>query len=962
MDPAETIVLPSAAAAPQRGSLPLLAAIVPVVSGVVLFAMTGSPLSLCFAALGPVMILGSFLDGIRQRRRAARAARAQETQAWAQIEEAVAGHEQAEQARRRRALPDIAACLSDPPLRRATVAGDVEVAAGRGEGSSPLRFTGAGERAEAFRAGHRTISAVPVPARLADGVCVRGPEPVAASVARALVLQLCLRHANGAIRLGGDGVGVLGLDGLPQAGAVGPGAEIVHIGVERFAQAGPRLCIVGPGTTPPAGYHAVLDVTEPAMARLRTADGVRDCAAEGISREQADVLVRDLAEQGSEAEIPAAVALREVLAGDTVRGGAPGAGRHGGGAGEHLRAVIGRDGEGTVGLDLVADGPHALVTGVTGAGKSELLVTWVASLAAAHSADEVSFVLADFKGGTAFEPLRVLPHVAAVITDLDGSGAERGVRSLRAELRRREGLLAEIGARSIGEAGGRLGRLVIVVDEFAALLQEHPDLAAVFTDIAARGRALGMHLVLGTQRATGVIRDALATNCPLRVALRVTDPADSRAMIGTDAAAALPGDVGGRGLAYLRRPQDATPRAFRVARTGVEDLATIVDRWRGAARARSPWQPALPALLRRGQLQPCAADRILLGLADEPEQQRQSTRTIRLGTDRGLTVFGGPGSGKSTALRSAVEQVTDAVLLAGDPERAWSVIDEIAESRRPLPPLLAVDDVDRHLAGFPLEYASAWAERLQRVIRLAGERGGAVLLSASRCTGQLSAIADLLPERALLRTASRTEHLTAGGEPSAFDPARPTGRARIGSVEVQLALPENEQAAPHAAEGRGGNARTCTPLWEPRAALVGVVSTAPGRTAEQLRARFGAAAVQVLVEGSPATVPDAAGGALDGHRRIRTGAMAEDFAVLIGDAESWQRQYALWQRVQRSGEIVVTAEAARDLRLLAGVRELPPYAVPHAGRAWAIDPDGRPVRVSLPAPRDDLSPAARPAG
>ena len=76
----------------------------------------------------------------------------------------------------------------------------------------------------------------------------------------------------------------------------------------------------------------------------------------------------------------------------------------------------------------------------------------------------------------------------------------------------------------------------------------------MFTDIAARGRALGMHLILGTQRATGVIRDALATNCPLRIALRVTDPADSKAMIGTDAAAALPGDAGGRGLAYVRRP------------------------------------------------------------------------------------------------------------------------------------------------------------------------------------------------------------------------------------------------------------------------------------------------------------------------------------------------------------------------------------------------------------------------
>src|SRR5690606_29972212 len=122
--------------------------------------------------------------------------------------------------------------------------------------------------------------------------------------------------------------------------------------------------------------------------------------------------------------------------------------------------------------------------------------------------EQVVFVLADFKGGTAFEPLRELAQVAAVITDLDDEGARRGVSSLTAELRRREAVLAAAGARDIGDSAVRMPRLIIVVDEFAALLQEHPDLGAVFTDLAARGRALGMHLILGTQRASGVIREA----------------------------------------------------------------------------------------------------------------------------------------------------------------------------------------------------------------------------------------------------------------------------------------------------------------------------------------------------------------------------------------------------------------------------------------------------------------------
>ncbi|OZB81679.1 MAG: hypothetical protein B7X32_16035 [Microbacterium sp. 13-71-7] len=690
-------------------------------------------------------------------------------------------------------------------------------------------------------------------------------------------------------------------------------------------------------------------------------------------------MVRHLTrEHGEEAAIPAEVALSDVLPpapGQEADGSVPGRPPA---RAEGLRAAIGRDAAGVVALDLVDEGPHALVTGVTGAGKSELLVSWVVALAAAHTPEQVGFVLADFKGGTAFERLRALPHVAAVITDLDASGAERGVRSLRAELRRREGVLATSGARSVAETGGALGRLVIVVDEFAALLQEHPDLAAVFTDIAARGRALGVHLILGTQRATGVIRDALAANCPLRIALRVTDPADSRAMIGSDAAAALPGDAGGRGLAYLRRPQDAVPVAFRVARTGAQELAVLTTRWHGATQAQSPWQPALPRRLHRAGLAAAGQGEIVLGLADEPEQQRQRTRTLRVGEDRGLAVFGGPGSGKSSILRAAVAQTPDGFLLPADPEQAWSVIDEIAEGRRPVPPLLAVDDVDRRLAAFPLEYASGWAERLQRVIRLAAERGGTVVLSASRCTGQLSVLADLLPERALLRAASRTEHLTAGGEPGSYDPDRPPGRARLGGAEVQFVLPDEEPAggAAPAARRRRTTLRADTPRWEPRALLVGVVSPTPSRTAETLAARFGLAAVQVLRDGAPVVLPEGEGlgdaAAEAGRIRGDGGGAGRERAaprepepggllLLVGDADAWQRQYALWQRIVRTGEVVVLAEAARDLRMLAGVRELPPYATPHAGRAWTIDRDGRPSRVILPAPQGDVSPAARPA-
>ena len=258
-----------------------------------------------------------------------------------------------------------------------------------------------------------------------------------------------------------------------------------------------------------------------------------------------------------------------------------------------LPAVIGIEAGDPFVVDLVADGPHAVVGGVTGSGKSELLVTWIIALCAAHSTRHVSFLLADFKGGTAFDVLADVPHVTGVITDLDGAGARRAIDSLRAEVRWREAELARAGARDILDPRVDLPRLVIVVDEFAALLGEHPELHAVFTDVAARGRALGMHLMLGTQRPAGVVRESLLANCPLRISLRMTDPADSRAILGTDDAAALPGGYSGRGLALVRTAGDPSPRRVRIALSSLSDSQAI-----GAAddgpRPRRPWLPELP--------------------------------------------------------------------------------------------------------------------------------------------------------------------------------------------------------------------------------------------------------------------------------------------------------------------------------------------------------------------------------
>ena len=177
-----------------------------------------------------------------------------------------------------------------------------------------------------------------------------------------------------------------------------------------------------------------------------------------------------------------------------------------------LQTALGADVEGPVTVDLVTDGPHALVGGTTGSGKSELLRTLVAGLALGRGPEQLSLVLVDYKGGAAFDRCRELPHVVGVVTDLDDHLAERVLRSLEAELRRRERALRSAGvadlasyhrARQRDPTLDPLPRLAIVIDEFATLAAELPDFLGALIGTAQRGRSLGVHLVLATQRPVG---------------------------------------------------------------------------------------------------------------------------------------------------------------------------------------------------------------------------------------------------------------------------------------------------------------------------------------------------------------------------------------------------------------------------------------------------------------------------
>ncbi|MEI8240645.1 MAG: FtsK/SpoIIIE domain-containing protein, partial [Actinomycetota bacterium] len=322
------------------------------------------------------------------------------------------------------------------------------------------------------------------------------------------------------------------------------------------------------------------------------------------------------------------------------------------------RALVGMAVDGAVDIDLVRDGPHGLIAGTTGAGKSELLRTLVVGMAANTRPEHLTFVLIDYKGGATFDACAALPHVVGVITDLDEHLADRALRSLHAELRRREALLRAHGAADLPALRATapqvvLPRLVVVIDEFAALVSEQPTFLHALVGVAQRGRSLGVHLLLATQRPQGVISDDVRANTNLRLALRLQDAADALDVAGTADAAHLPRSVPGRAVLRLGTDEHVTfqtAHCTQHADNADSPLQLMVNAIVEAARQTDepapagPWQPPLPAMLDPGEM-PHGA----LGLIDDPDYQRVLP-LHRMGGDGHLLIAGSAGSGVTSTL------------------------------------------------------------------------------------------------------------------------------------------------------------------------------------------------------------------------------------------------------------------------------------------------------------------------
>ncbi|WP_258935007.1 FtsK/SpoIIIE domain-containing protein [Nesterenkonia pannonica] len=172
-------------------------------------------------------------------------------------------------------------------------------------------------------------------------------------------------------------------------------------------------------------------------------------------------------------------------------------------------AELGQGRSGPTTLDLVGDGPHLLIGGTTGSGKSELVKTLMLSLACRYGPEELNCILFDFKGGATFHQLNQLEHSLGLVTDLSQAQAERTLESIRSELIRREKLFLDADAGDYGEYRSLrpelpLARIVVVIDEFRIFAHELPETMDELMRIATLGRSLGLHLILSTQRPQGL--------------------------------------------------------------------------------------------------------------------------------------------------------------------------------------------------------------------------------------------------------------------------------------------------------------------------------------------------------------------------------------------------------------------------------------------------------------------------
>ena len=379
----------------------------------------------------------------------------------------------------------------------------------------------------------------------------------------------------------------------------------------------------------------------------------------------------------------------------------------------HIAAPIGISKTGILELDLSeqAHGPHGLVAGMTGSGKSELLQTLILSLSTLFHPYEVGFLIIDFKGGGMSGPFKDLPHLIGTITNIDGSAVERSLRSIKAELTRRQKLFHEANVSHIdqyihlykaGKASSPMPHLIIIVDEFAELKAEQPEFMKKLILAARIGRSLGVHLILATQKPAGQVSEQIWSNSRFRICLKVQSREDSNEVLKSPLAAEIrePGracfqvgnnelfelfqsaysgsDVSEASASFADRKEftirQYTEQGKKVPvyvrknpqtvekKTQQEALVRHIREYADSARIRKLPDiclPVLPKVLNYPDEEEATISGMLcrIGIYDDPDEQYQGEYSLDL-SGQNVMVIGSSQSGKTNLLQTMIRSLT----------------------------------------------------------------------------------------------------------------------------------------------------------------------------------------------------------------------------------------------------------------------------------------------------------------
>ena len=687
-------------------SVPWLPAVLPVILSVVMALVFRSPLALMMGVLGPLMVMGSWWEGIKRHQSSADLVEAEYDQSLSEYRENLVRMREETKTQALDVMPRLDHVFADPlglglPPRQSMIR--VGTHWWTPPSSHPLAGTGG-------------IAGMPFGVEAGASLAFVGSEKEA-DVWRAIVVSWCLANS-----------GVL----EPRVGS----ADFPVHGPFPTRIVGKSLALwVSDITEVAADISTVVVARGYTRATVITSQGLREeIVTEGVSLAQARWMLDRIGSRAPERQRAPEVdyTARDCLWWATRSEEPP--------------------------INLVVEGPHAVVWGATGSGKSVTVSALIHSMAAHYSPRDLVVVLIDFKGGAGLATLAGLPHTVGVVTDLDQSRVDRALAGIHAEMLKREQLLATHGVTECAQLPPECEcpRLVIVIDEAAWLLTTFPSFGQALSDVLARGRSLGIHVIMSTQRITGVLTPAMMANISLRICARVSDASECASWMPelspeqqTRSRHLEPGSIF---ISGATRPV----REYRVDAVTPRDYSAIPS---------SPWRVWAEALPER-----VAADSACWALADDPERQRHRS----LGFDQlqhgSVLILGDPRCGKTTAAHTIASGFSTALLAPSDPFRVWQCLTSAnAQS------LVVLDDFDSCLNASGHEGAALLVECVETF-------AGRLVMTSSGSTRHARALSRLAEHLVVMSLAKPDVAVAWDG-----GGVLPPGRARWGDSQIQIA-------------------------------------------------------------------------------------------------------------------------------------------------------------------------------